>query len=270
MKLHSLFNFLEKLVAPVSLSDEMCAKYGMHDNSGIIINACDEAEGVLFALDLTTDAFNEAGQIGCNVIVTHHPAIFNGVNRLGFGLSTRDALMAMCLQEGISVISMHLNFDCAPRGIDRFLMEGLGGENELAIMAQLTGGGYGRVYNVSPMPFGEYCSRVKRELNARNINFYGGETGIVRRVASFCGAGCDEQAIRFAIENGADTFVSADIKHHHIIELTQVANSVTPCGVRIIQPTHYASENYGFERISRLVAEKINIPVRYLTEVKYL
>ncbi len=263
MNLHNFFNFLQREVAPVSLSDEFCKKYGLYDNSGIILNAGEEVTSALFCLDLSPAAVAYAKDNGCDVIVTHHPAIYAGVKSLDVTSDALSKCIAKCLKGGISVISMHLNFDAAERGIDRFLMQGLGGESEIAVMDVLEGGGYGRVYDVSPMPFAMYCERVKREFNASRIIFYGDGERTVSKVASFCGAGCDEQSIAFALEYGADTFVSSDLKHHHITALTQA-------GCKVIQLTHYASENYGLERIARLVSEKSDIPVTYFTDENYL
>ena len=59
MKLSELLEILENGVGPVSLSDKFCKKYSMYDNSGIILNCCDEVKGVLFALDLSAEAVEE-------------------------------------------------------------------------------------------------------------------------------------------------------------------------------------------------------------------
>ena len=53
MKVEEVFNLLEREVAPVSLSDEFCAKYKLYDNSGIIVNCGGEVKSALFSLDLS-------------------------------------------------------------------------------------------------------------------------------------------------------------------------------------------------------------------------
>ena len=107
-------------------------------------------------------------------------------------------------------------------------------------MNELQGGGYGRVYSVPAQSFAQFSSGVQRNFSTSRCRFYG--EGEVKKVASFCGAGCDEESIAFAIENGADTFVSADMKHHHIAALLCA-------GLKVVEMTHYASEFYGFSRI---------------------
>ncbi len=235
MKLTEILKFLENNVAPVSLSDEFCKKYNLYDNSGIIVDGGNEVTGALFSLDLSPNAVKEAKKRGYNLIVTHHPAIYGGISRI----NARDAV-AQCIKEGISVISMHLNFDAAPKGIDYYLMKGLGGD-KAEILAQITNGGYGRAYPVKNTPFGEYIEKIKTTFSTERVFAYGKDKPI-GKVASFCGAGCDERAIAFAIERKADAFVSADLKHH---EIAALLNS----GINVIQLTHYSCEAYGFNKI---------------------
>lgn len=256
MKLSEVMQTLSS-VAPVALSDEFCKKYSMYDNSGIIVNAGGDINGALFTLDLSDRALKEAQDKGYNLIVTHHPAIFGGIRRLDTVNDPQAKTLADCVKAGVSVISMHLNFDAAPKGIDYYLMRGLTGENG-KILADVNGGGYGRVYDIKEQSFSKYSEYVRREFNSDKILFYGPEKKI-KRVASFCGAGCDERAIAFAIENGADAFASADMKHHEICALL---NS----GINVIHMTHYASENYGFNKIYNDVKKVLKLPSDYYND----
>ena len=256
MKLSEIFNILEE-VAPVSLSDEFCSKFKMYDNSGIIIDCGEDIKGVLFTLDLTNAAVAEARAKGYNLIVTHHPAIYGGISRFDTQNNPQAKGLADCMKYGISVISMHLNFDAAPEGIDYHLMRGLGG-SECKIAAQLDNGGYGRVYPVAPDILSNYVKKVAKEFNTQRLVVYGDKDKPVKKVASFCGAGCDDFNMNFAIKNGADVFVSADMKHHEILALTQ-------SGLAVIVLTHYASENYGLQQIYKKIKDRLNVNSSYLT-----
>ena len=251
MKLTEIFGKLEE-VAPVALSDEFCRKYKMYDNSGIIIDCKEEITGVLFSLDLSFKAIEEAKKRGFNLIVTHHPAIYGGVSRI----SSDDAI-GTCLRSGISVISMHLNFDSAPEGIDYHLMCGLGGE-KADILSDITNGGYGRVYSVMPIKFSELEKTVRKNFNTERALFYGGDRQ-VKKIASFCGAGCDNNAIAFAKSHGADVFVSSDMKHHEITGLLGM-------GINVIHLTHYSAENYGFNKIYTKISKNFSIPTAFLAD----
>ena len=267
MKLNDVFKQLEE-VAPVALSDEFCAKYKMYDNSGIIVNCGNEVNGALFSLDFSLNTVEKAKQHGYNLIVTHHPAIYGGISRFDLTCDPQSKAFAECFKLGISVISMHLNFDAAPHGIDYYLMRGLGGEvvesaEKTKILAPVTNGGYGRIYAVQPRKFQDYFKAVSKEFSTARALAYGEGNKVINRVASFCGAGCDEKAIEFATANGADVFVSSDMKHHEIAAL--VAR-----GINVIHLTHYSSENYGFNKIYLKIKDELNIPSAYFCDGELL
>ncbi len=256
MKLTEILNKLEE-IAPVALSDEFCKKYKTYDNSGIIIDCKEDISAALFSLDLSKAAIAEAKKRGCNLIVTHHPAIYGGVTRI-----SADDPIGVCLRSGISVISMHLNFDAAPQGIDYYLMEGLGGR-DARILADVSGGGYGRVYGVNAISFGELEKAVRKSFNTDRALFYGDKDKVISKIASFCGAGCDGNAIAFAKANGADAFVSSDMKHHEIAAITEA-------GISVIHLTHYSAENYGFNKIYKKISSAFSIPSAYFADKNLL
>ncbi|MDE5943127.1 MAG: Nif3-like dinuclear metal center hexameric protein [Clostridia bacterium] len=260
MKLNEVMTVLEK-IAPVSLSDAFCKKYGMYDNSGIIINCGGEVNGALFSLDLSINTVNKAKEYGYNLIVTHHPAIYGGISRLDLTRDPQAIALAECIKCGISVISMHLNFDAAPEGIDYHLMQGLGG-NKPEILAPIEGGGYGRVYAVKEEKFTAFVERVKKTFNSDRVLSYGADKS-VKKAASFCGAGCDDKAIAFAAEKGADVFVSSDMKHHEIAALLGR-------GINVIHLTHYSAESYGFEKIYSRISKELSVPTLYFYDAELM
>ena len=252
MKPEEILSKLEEY-GSLSLSDEFCKKYGMYDNSGLIADCGGEIKGILFSLDLSKKAVNKALELGYNLIVTHHPAIYGGISRIKYS----DPL-AVCIKNGISVISMHLNYDAAENGIDYYLMCGLGGK-KAEILCNLNGGGYGRVYAVDGCKFSGYFKKVCETFGTSRSCAYGDPERNIKKVASFCGAGYDGNTFKFALQSGADVFVSSDLKHHEITSLTEN-------GLNVIHLTHYSSENYGFKKIYDSVKTKLQIPSVFFTD----
>ena len=75
MKISDALEILNKN-APYSLAEDW-------DNSGFLIGRKDtEISKILISLDFTPDVLLEAIENGCNLIVTHHPYIFKGLNRI--------------------------------------------------------------------------------------------------------------------------------------------------------------------------------------------
>lgn len=255
MRLKNIYDAADAL-APFALSAEYCDTYGTHDNSGILLDCGEEVTGVLCSLDLSLEAAEQAKRAGANVIFTHHPAIFYPIRALG----ANDPLTA-CARAGISVISAHLNLDCAPGGIDEELMLGLGGSGG-KLMHPLSDGGYGRVYPVHTEPLPAFAERIRARFSTERVVVYGDRP--VSRVASFCGAGVDEASVSFALSEGADTFVSSDGKHHLIAQLAGQ-------GVNVVLLTHYAAENYGFLRFAQSLKNKLKgTPVNTFTDERLL
>lgn len=250
MTLTELLKAAEKQGA-LSISAEMCKNYGCYDNSGIILDCGQPIKGVLFSLDLSLNAIAEAEKLGYNVVLCHHPAIYGGIERISVN-DPDSAAVAKCLNSGISVISMHLNFDAAAEGIDYHLMLALGGK-KCKIMQNLSGGGYGRVYRTEPCKLSDYVKKIKQNLSTDKVIYYGDGEKEIKTAASFCGAGCDGESIAFAADNGADVFVSSDLKHHQI-------TSLVARGINVIQLTHYSAECYGFCKMAEKIKAGICVP----------
>ena len=266
MKLSEIYKIADG-VAPKRLSDEYCKLYGAYDNSGVLVDTGDEIKGVLFTLDLSAAAIAKAREVGANLIITHHPAIYGKISHICDDEPLGGKLVE-CIKHGISVLSMHLNLDGAEGGIDQSLMDGVrlaagGGEGAAQVMHPLTGGGYGRVYGVKENTLCSLVENMQKVFSSERILAYGDKTKTINRVASFCGSGVDEGAIAFAAREGADVIISSDFKHH-LISLALEE------GLAIIILTHYASENYGFQNYYEKMRRQLDVPCAYHTDGELL
>lgn len=279
VKLCEIYKIADEL-APKALSDEYCARYGAYDNSGVLVDAGEEIVGVVCSLDLSDAAIDKAIALGANLIITHHPAIYGKLSTLCIDdPRLTGGKMVRCLKQGISVLSMHLNLDGAVDGIDESLMNGIlkaaakttgAGTDVTAksaaavkVMHPLTGGGYGRVYDLSAVTLSALCKEMEKEFSTKRIVCYGDANKLLGTAASFCGAGVDEGAIVWAAKEGADVIVSADFKHHLI-------SMAMESGLSVIALTHYASENYGFEKFYQKIRQQMDVPCVYHTDENLL
>ena len=262
MTTEEILNLLEQQVAPVKVSDDFCAKYKTYDNSGIIINCGVPVTGVLFSLDLSEAAVERAVWLGYNLIVTHHPAIYGGVSRFDLTNNSQARALAKCLKHDISVISMHLNFDAAERGVDFHLMQGLGGVQADA-MHEVEGGAYGRAYDITPVALSQFVQNIRENFDTQRVVCHGATEKPIKRVASFCGAGCDDNAVAFAKEQKADAVVSSDLSHHRICELVE-------SGIVAVELTHYAAESYGFGKIYQAIKSSVKVPSSLFTDERFI
>ena len=84
------------------------------DNPGISVGFPErEVTGIALALDADAQAIAAAAELGCNVLVTHHPAFISApdaiVDEPASGLSSTAIVAA--ISNGITLIAMHTNLD---------------------------------------------------------------------------------------------------------------------------------------------------------------
>ena len=262
MRLNEIYKILDE-IAPKALSDEYCAKYGAYDNSGVLVDVGEDVQGILFTLDLTNAAIARAKEIGANLIVTHHPTIYGKIGNIrADDNGLLGCNLVQCIRNGISVISMHLNLDCAEGGIDESLMNGLRaaagakGEGEFTLLHPLSQGGYGRVYALPSVSLGKFVENIQKEFSTDRIVVYGDMEKAINRAASFCGAGADDGSLSFAAREGADVIVSSDFKHHLLTFAVEK-------GMSVVVLTHYASESYGFQKYYQKICQRVELPCAY-------
>jgi len=231
-----LYNYFDKLI-PKSLGEEW-------DNDGLMVcpdkNA--EGKGVLFALDATYDAIEYAHKNGYNVIITHHPLIFNKISELS-GNSTTSALAIKALLYGISVMSFHTRLDSVNFGVNKVLAEKIGLTSVCRLDESHDGGSIGCIGECERQSLSDFCSNVKNALNVKALIVAKG-CDTVSKVAVVGGAGDDY--LFTALSKGVDTFITGEV-HHHIYILAKTL------GVNIIGAGHHATE----DPVLEILAEKL-------------
>ncbi|MBQ7374187.1 MAG: Nif3-like dinuclear metal center hexameric protein [Clostridia bacterium] len=241
--------------APIQLSYEMINR-GHHDNSGIILDCENSTDKILFCLDLTKKSVEFAVKNGCGIIVTHHPAIYRPIYNL-----KGDDVVLTCAKNNISVISTHLNLDCAKEGIDHYLAKGLGAK-EIEILDSLGDGvGYGRIFAVDTTAEKVY-EDYKRIFKTDKVLLYGKKDEKITKIASFCGAGLDYPEIASAINGGAQMVVSADISHHVLLHAIE-------SGLIVLNCSHYSSENYGMKKVAEYFGKTLNEKIFFFDDERF-
>lgn len=209
------------------------------DNVGMLVGFCEtEVRTVLTALDITDAVVEEAAGIGAQLIVSHHPLIFDPLKRV-----TDDDLVGRkiirMIRCGISAICLHTNLDTAAGGVNDCLMDALG--------ARVTGlldphGTHpdGTPFGVSrlgelpaPVDFEDFLVRTKQRLHCAGLRYVDGGRA-VHKLACCGGAGGGE--MRKAAAAGCDTFITADVKYDQFLSAKEL-------GLNLIDADHFCTEN---------------------------
>lgn len=105
-------------IAPQSLAEDW-------DNVGLQVGSTgQEVKNVLLALDFNKEILKEAKNKNCQLIITHHPLIFNGLSSINSHNQSGRLIMELIKNE-ISLYSAHTNLDIAEFGLNDFLINKL-------------------------------------------------------------------------------------------------------------------------------------------------
>ncbi|MBD5383937.1 MAG: Nif3-like dinuclear metal center hexameric protein [Ruminococcaceae bacterium] len=222
------------------------------DNVGLLIgDENSEVTGVCCCLDITHSIIKEAAEKDANLIVSHHPVIFDALKSIPMW-----SPVAALMRQDIAVIAMHTNFDIAEGGVNDTLVELLEWESGGVLeVTQSDGKGFGAVCDIplefTPQMLAEYC---KEKLDLGGVRF-SRINRTIKRIAVCCGGGVDRTVMQLAREQSCDAIISGDIKHNFWIESEN-------CGLTLIDAGHFGTEKAAAHKLAKLVtAEFSSVPV---------
>lgn len=218
------------------------------DNVGLLCGSRSHpVTKILVALDPFEGVCQEAAQWGAELIVSHHPIIFQPIKAVTDETSIGRSIQLLCA-EGISAINAHTNLDCAPGGVNDRLAAKLG-LSEIQVIdpmgtdAQGLAWGLLRKGMVEEQPLSQFLATVKSKLGCEGLRYVDGGKP-VRQVA--VGGGACASEIMDAIAAGCDTFVTSDVKYNQFWDARD-------CGLNLIDAGHFYTEN----PITAYLAEKL-------------
>lgn len=220
------------------------------DNPGLLVGeSSTEVTTILVALDATDEVIEEAAEQKAQLLVTHHPMLFQPLKQINDS-SINGRRVLKLIQNGIACYAMHTNFDI--RGMAQINGEQLGLINAgaLSVTGEKDGTpeGIGQVGDLlEEMEYSALAAFVKEAFRIPDVRCYGKQEGKISRVA-VCG-GSGQSTIADAKAAGAQVLVTGDISYH-------VGIDAAAEGLRIIDAGHYGTEyvfmDYMTEKLQRL------------------
>ena len=118
MKIKEIISQLERWAPPVYQES--------YDNSGLIVgDQSIDCSGVLITLDTIESVIDEAIELGCNMIVSHHPIVFSGIKKItGKNYVERTVLKA--IKNDIAIYAIHTNLDNVHTGVNKKIADLIG------------------------------------------------------------------------------------------------------------------------------------------------
>jgi dinuclear metal center YbgI/SA1388 family protein len=240
MQIRELTDFLETL-APLHLQES-------YDNAGLIVGRPDQAiTGVLTTLDCTEAVLAEAIELGCNVIVAHHPIVFKGLKRFNEATYV-ERVVAEAIRKDLAIYAIHTNLDNMYDGVNARFAEKLGLIETRILTPKFaadTSIGSGLIGRLKmPMQWEAFVEKIHNAMQAEVVRYTKPAQTNIETVA-ICG-GSGSFLLPAAMAAGADAFVTADFKYH---EFFDADGQIT-----IFDIGHFESEQF----TSNLLAERIS------------
>ena len=235
------------------------------DNPGLALgDPADLIHGVLVTVDVTPGVLDEAAGAGCDVVVSHHPALFAPPSTLRAD-AWPGALLARAARAGTALFSAHTNADAARGGVNDALAEAIGVQETRPLdpAEHAAGGdaGIGRVGTLGePTELAELAGRLAATLPATvgGVLMQGRDSAQVRTVALCSGSGADY--LDHADVVSADCYLTSDLKHHQALDIA----SARAAGLHrpaLLSISHWAGESLWTRRAARALREALGIGV---------
>ncbi len=189
------------------------------DNSGMLVGDMDaEVKKVAVVLDITHEEIKKAKAIGADLIISHHPVIFNPIKSV-----TKGSVPYELVASSINALCCHTPLDIADGGTNDSLATLLG------IEVTRTEDPILRLGTVEPTTAENLAGKIAKTLNTKVRYADAGRK--IEKIAICTGAGCS--LIEAAGE--IDAFITGDASHHNFLDCIQA-------GITLIAAGHYETE----------------------------
>lgn len=189
------------------------------DNSGMLVGDMGaEVKKVAVVLDITHEEIKKAKAIGADLIISHHPVIFNPIKSV-----TRGSVPYELVASSINALCCHTSLDIADGGTNDSLAKLLG------IEVTRTEDPILRLGTVEPTTAENLAGKIAKTLNTKVRYADAGRK--IEKIAICTGAGCS--LIEAAGE--IDAFITGDASHHNFLDCVQA-------GITLIAAGHYETE----------------------------
>jgi dinuclear metal center YbgI/SA1388 family protein len=224
------------------------------DQVGLASGSADQKiDRVLLCVDPTLAVLQEAKAKTCQLVVSHHPLLLEGVHTVAEGELKGD-IVSFAITNSIALYSAHTNADIVPGGVSDVLASKLGLKNSVPLVNTTGDCGHGRIGTLDKaLTVGELAQRINGTLPATfaPIRVAGDATKVVSKIAVVGGSG--GSFLPDAISAGAECFVTSDLKHH--VSLDAVSDQAYE--ITLIDISHFAAESLWLAPAAAQLAQQV-------------
>ena len=213
MKVKEIVNYLLNLY-PLELASSFD-----HGKVGLQVGSMSkEVKKVMIALDGTSKVVEEAISNNVDLLITHHPFLFNPIINMDYN-SPLGKKMLNVFKNELSIFSMHTNFDCAINGMNDHLAAILNMENVYSIPEEPTADSVMRIGEVEKMTLAEFAYFVKERFHEEAVRVVGDLEKQIKKVGIIGGSGASYTIA--AKKLGCDCLITGEVKHNNAIDAVE-------------------------------------------------
>ena len=240
VRISDIYSLLDEKY-PISLQESW-------DNSGYIVESDSErCSKILLTLDITNDSVDEAIYKKADIIISHHPVIFNPLKKI-----QADTPVYKLVRSGIGAICMHTNLDIAEGGTNTVIVRKIA--EKLGIFANiepLEENGLGCIIELENAVDCDRLSEILKDIfsiDRVKMSMYG--EYILSKIAICSGSG--GSLWKLAKAKGCDALITGDVKHDVWIDANNSKFTIIDCG-------HFHTENIVLWELRRVLEEKFPV-----------
>ncbi len=88
------------------------------DNVGLQVGSVErKVKNILLSLDLNMNVLNEAIKKNCNLIINHHPLLFNPIKKIDIDKDPASLIIEKLIKQDLTLYSAHTNLDFTKNGV---------------------------------------------------------------------------------------------------------------------------------------------------------
>ena len=210
------------------------------DNSGFLIGSvAQEVTVAALALDITRETVRMATAAGAQLLISHHPVIFQPLK----SVKRSDPVYEM-ISAGLCAICAHTNLDAAQGGVNDCLAQLLGLNDVETLPSPSCGSLLRRGTLPERMTAQAFGALVSERLGSRAAV---ADSGWPIRTVAVCGGAGGEYVGKVA--GLADAFVTGEAKHHEFLLARRLNLTLVAAG-------HFETENPVIPPLARRLSEQ--------------